>query len=303
MLISSSLAYIRGRLNPPRNPCLVMTILVCNEADIIADNILFHSQQGVDAFVVGDNASDDGTREKVELLAKNLPILIADFPDGQYCQTLWRTHMAHLAYRRFNAWWVISNDADEFYFARSGNIKQELNWRQPAIRIKRFNMLGNKDHRPYYLSPWRVAETIPYAKSVQKGTGKMSLSLVKIAPKIIANPRGLIAVRGGNHRAHHLFSPKIPPTAEHLHIYHFPQRGYEEFLQNARQRTKLLTNAPNTSMGMHNHRWVKLLKEGRLREEYENLIYSDAEAHILERLGFVVEDNRFAERFVSLGLS
>ncbi len=280
-----------------------MTILVRNEADIIADNILFHSKQGVDAFIVGDNASNDGTREKVATLAKNLPIQIVDLPDGQYRQTLWRTQMAHLAYRRFNAWWVISNDADEFYFARSGNIKQELNWKLPAIRIKRFNMLRGKDDASYYLSRWRVSETIPYINDVQKGTGKISLVLVKIGPKIIVNPRGLIAVRGGNHRAHHLFSRKIPPVAENIHIYHFPQRSYEEFLRNAEQRAKLLASDPKTSMGMHNIRWVKLLKEGRLKEEYQNLIYSDVEARILERLGFVVEDNRFAERFVSLGLN
>lgn len=40
---------------------LVMTLLVRDEEDIIADNIRFHADQGVDAFIVMDNLSTDRT--------------------------------------------------------------------------------------------------------------------------------------------------------------------------------------------------------------------------------------------------
>jgi len=43
------------------NFCLVMTILVKDEADIIEANIRTHASLGVDAFVVMDNNSTDGT--------------------------------------------------------------------------------------------------------------------------------------------------------------------------------------------------------------------------------------------------
>ena len=47
---------------------LVMTVLVKNEADIIESNIRFHADQGVDGFLVMDNASEDDTPDILEEL-------------------------------------------------------------------------------------------------------------------------------------------------------------------------------------------------------------------------------------------
>ena len=44
-------------------------------------------------------------------------------------------------------------------------------------------------------------------------------------------------------------------------------------------------------MGPHYKRWVKLLNEGKLEEEfYNNLVFKENEIKILEKYGIVVKD-------------
>ena len=50
----------------PRRPRLVMTLLVKNEEAMIERNLQFHKQMGVDAFIVTDNNSSDGTMRILE---------------------------------------------------------------------------------------------------------------------------------------------------------------------------------------------------------------------------------------------
>ena len=44
-------------------PRVVMALKVRDEADVIESNLRFHAGLGVDAFVITDNGSVDGTRE------------------------------------------------------------------------------------------------------------------------------------------------------------------------------------------------------------------------------------------------
>ena len=67
---------------------LVMTILCRNEVDIIEHNIRLHSQLGVDAFLVMDNGSTDGTREKLESLKSEFDLQVID-ESGVYQQAKW----------------------------------------------------------------------------------------------------------------------------------------------------------------------------------------------------------------------
>lgn len=292
--------YLYNQLRPPKDPILVMAILVRDEADIIAANILFHLKQGVDAFIIGDNASTDGTRAILDDLARRHPIHILDLPDGEYHQARWMTRMARLALQKFKAQWVLNNDADEFWFAASGHLKTELKTNIPVLRVPRANMLVTPAEVPYHRSQWRVEAPILYARDNQAELSKMSLPLVSIAPKVVVNPRGLIKVKGGNHTAQHLFQLTRPKMANDIFIYHFPIRSYAKFLASAQHRAHLLRTNPATRMGNHHRRWVKMLQAGTLQQEYEGFLYNATELEVLQKFGIIVKDTRFAERFRQL---
>src|SRR4051794_20611986 len=99
-----------------------MTLLVRDERDVIEANVRYHFSQGVDAIVVTDNGSVDGTREILDGLATEFPIHVIDEPSHTYEQSAWVTRMARKA-AEDGADWVINSDADEFWTADRGDLR------------------------------------------------------------------------------------------------------------------------------------------------------------------------------------
>ncbi|WP_174147761.1 glycosyltransferase family 2 protein [Leisingera sp. ANG59] len=104
-------------------PKLTMTLLVRNEADILADNIRFHHAMGVSSFIVMDNLSTDATPEIIQALSQDLDIEYLHQPADDYNQREWVTAMARKAAAEHGADWVINNDADEFWLPDSGDLQ------------------------------------------------------------------------------------------------------------------------------------------------------------------------------------
>ena len=77
---------------------VVMTLLVRNEEDVIAENILFHYAQGVESFLVMDNLSTDATSAILRRLARFVPITYIQQTSDTYDQAQWVTEMARSAY-------------------------------------------------------------------------------------------------------------------------------------------------------------------------------------------------------------
>ena len=100
---------------------LVMTLLLRDEEDIVRENLDFHLAQGVDRVIVTDNGSEDATVEILrEYEARGVVRLLLE-PADDYSQGRWVTRMARLAAAE-GADWVINNDADEFWWPRSGTL-------------------------------------------------------------------------------------------------------------------------------------------------------------------------------------
>lgn len=59
--IARALLDLPFTLHRPRRPHIVMTLLVKNEEQMLAQQIEFHHALGVDHFIVTDNNSTDGT--------------------------------------------------------------------------------------------------------------------------------------------------------------------------------------------------------------------------------------------------
>ena len=272
---------------------LTMTILVKNEIDIIEKNIRFHSKYGVDNFVIMDNNSTDGTREKIEELKKEFEITIID-EKGIYNQAKWMTKLSHIAKKRYNPTWIIPNDADEFWKPKEGNsLKDILPKNRYVLTIDRFNMILYQGLKNFIDSEYRVENPIYYRKNTQLNTKNISMILTKISPKVIIKPKGLLWIRGGNHKALHFGNlidyfkhyDKIKRFNQ-IEVFHYPIRSFEQFKKNIENRKRLLEQ--NAKMGPHYRRWVKILNDGVLEEEfYENILFDNNELNILSKYGIL----------------
>ena len=105
---------------------LAMTLKVRDEADIIEDNLRYHRAQGVDFFVVADTGSTDGTVEILEpyeragiVRLERIGRGIHDMKEGGEAEI---TRIAG----EMGADWVIHNDADEFWWPLTGDLKEAL---------------------------------------------------------------------------------------------------------------------------------------------------------------------------------
>lgn len=271
-----------------------MSILCRNEVDIIEANIRTHAKLGVDAFVVMDNGSTDGTRELLQDLSREFELIIIDQSEQNYQQAKWMLQLAHYARDNMGAQWVISNDADEFWLPESGDIKSLLSVKDSVVTVARSNMILDEcaltDDYRFSQAKWRVNYPICYQKQAQLEDANLSMLLAPISPKVIVNPYGLIKISGGNHRAKHWFKLVTKRDLPTLRVYHFPIRSWRQFEQNIQQREHLL--AQGARMGDHYRRWVACLKTGTLREEFEKLVIRGHELQVLARFGVVVEDER-----------
>jgi hypothetical protein len=280
---------------------LVMTILVKDEADIIEANIKTHSKLGVDSFIVMNNNSTDGTREILEELKKEYEITIVD-EKGLYNQAKWMKKLAYIA-KNQNASWVISNDADEFWIPKENKtLKEILNFKGSVLTCQRYNMIldENSKNGNFFNSEYRVENPIFYKKDNQLSQEKVSIILTKIGPKVIVNPKGLLLIRGGNHKALHLGNirdyfrhyDKIKRFDE-IEVFHYPIRSYEQFEKNIKNRKRLLEDKKHIKMGPHYRRWVKLYNEGKLKEEFDNrIVFNQNEINVFTKYGILKKEKK-----------
>jgi hypothetical protein len=261
---------------------LVMTLLVRDEVDIVAANVKFHLQHGVDFVVATDNGSVDGTRDALAELEKTGQVRVFDERGDDFSQGRWVTKMALLARDKYGADWILNNDADEFWRPSDGDLKTDLAESDAAIiRYRRRNMMFPHDRSgtgPWYEDlVYRVAE--PYPKPALEDRLSDPLPVpyfyFDLAPKAMCRARGLKEVHDGNHNATH------DRGARELHssvqIYHYPVRSFDQFVRKIQNGGGAL--ARNTTLpqqkGWQWRRWYRMLLEGDAERAFKEVFPSE----------------------------
>ncbi|MGX5680784.1 glycosyltransferase family 2 protein [Schumannella luteola] len=115
---------------------LALTMMVRDEADIVGAMLEHHLRQGVDVFIITENASIDGTADVIRDFARRATVDLRFDPEHRKQQSVRVTEMARDAFTIHGADWVINADADEFWFPvdRSRTLKEVVSELPPELR-------------------------------------------------------------------------------------------------------------------------------------------------------------------------
>ena len=262
---------------------LVMTLLVRDEADILAANIRHHLAAGVDFIVATDNGSADGTVEILEGFQRDGVLHLRHDADDRFDQARLTTEMAHLAHAQLGADWVLSNDADEFWV---GPLRQTIAG-TPAnlLFCRRANRVAPRE------ASWSFATA---RHLVIRPRDDAAAELLRpIPPKVLVRAADLIGLTQGCHNAE--MRDARPAVARDILIRHFPVRGRDHFARKATSGGAAY--ARNTRLdprlGAHWRRWHQAIQAGRLDEEYARVVPSAGDIAQASAAGTVIEDPTF----------
>ncbi len=246
-----------------RRPRIVMTLLCRDEEDIIGYNIAYHLAQGVDFVIATDNASQDRTPLLLERFARQGKLHLIREPSLTHDQAIWVTRMARMAARRFDADWVINNDADEFWLSRHGTLRAAL---EAVPRDADCLTVPHFDMPPPPASGKKFFEAMLVRRMDNK-----TIYGTPLQTNVCHRAYRDIRVADGNHsvmrRGHRLVE-----RADHtLEFLHFPLRSMAQLERKIRQGAEALAANPQLGRGTGSH-WQRVYRDyfvqGRLAEYY-----------------------------------
>ena len=264
---------------------IVMTLLVRDEADILDAHLAFHLNIGVDYVIATDHRSVDGTTEILESYERDGYVRLIREDGERIRQSEWMTRMARRAASEHNADWVLSSDADEFWWPRGGSLEDVLEAVPARYGVVR---ALSQSFVPRTSSGWfaeqmtvRLASTAPI-----NDPGSSFRPVAKVAHR--AHPE--IVVEQGNHEVSGAGLDTLR-TWYPIELLHFPLRSPEQI---ARKHQNTLAAWQENLRG-DLARARSLAKQGTSDAFYERVALDDAAIENGLAAGLLVEDTRLRD--------
>ncbi|MGN1152816.1 MAG: glycosyltransferase family 2 protein [Candidatus Gastranaerophilaceae bacterium] len=252
---------------------LFMTLVIQDEEDIIEKQILFHKEMGVDGFIVTSHKSKDHTNEILEKLKrKNIVKEILIKETDVHLHSVWVNEMVNIAKTKYNADWVINADADEFYYSKTLNLKEQLINIYPVnvlrvyshwyIPVDNTNELFNTNM--YFVkNPLNIFE---YEVNNIEHNKYTEYYEMHSCPKVIHNTKDFISITDGNHFVNMKNYLEISPSD--IILYHFHTRSFNALKQKAIKARPTIQAIQDENWGRGWRNFSKLLKNDKLEDFY-----------------------------------
>jgi len=275
------------------SPYLMMTLLVKNEEGMLEENLQFHKSMGVDGFIITDNNSTDGTMDIIRKYQEKgwIKKVIIEKATN-YEQKVWVDRMIWISKTTHHADWVINADADELWYAPSGNLKEELSNTDSNTLNCELRSVYPEENKPFW--QWdKVVKTI--INQEDYNLSRYSI-FERQNPKVIHRTSGYLQISMGNHKVT-MFPQRT--TSCNVRVYHYNIRGRQQFLEKMINGGKQLEQRKNRHGGRHWRYFYQLHKEGKLETEYDRVIGTTQYEELIKK-GFIFTDKTIPDIFQKL---
>jgi glycosyltransferase involved in cell wall biosynthesis len=253
--------------------------IVRNEADLVRVNVLHHLAQGIDRILLLDDGSTDGTRDVLAELSRDHPVECQPSMET-FRQDRLLTALARTAFIR-GAEWILPIDADEFWYAPSGTIRDLLvGVDAGAIAVDVVNFVQRREQ--HTTTPDGL---LHMTRRVEQpvGTDGTIAGLVeseRVAYVEIRYPRKWIIRAGarleigwGNHTVRNSVGPSR--YTQDIVCLHAPLRSRTDLNRKADLERAVAEVGEYLEEAWHLRRWRRLAAEGQLDAEWRANSYAE----------------------------
>lgn len=230
---------------------VVAISMVKDEADVVEGWVLHHLDE-VDAMVVADNHSTDGTTQTLRRLAReDRRLHVVHDPDPAYRQSEKMSRLAEWAAAELGAEWIVPVDADELWVQpvdRIATVLPTLGYPIALAELVNHVRTGDDvtDPDPFRSMVWRLEQP-------QK-LGKVAFRWQPGA--VIHQGNHGVTLPGGE-------TGGLPV----LRVHHFPVRSPGQYRSKARNGAAAYAAAPDVAGGDHWKSWGRMTDE-QLEQAY-----------------------------------